>query len=165
MLLQLVTAQNINFLKFLFFFLQIFASQLHHNWNCLQNYKRVAEVWMDEYAEFLYKRRPHYRQLEAGDLATQKQLRKELNCKPFKWFMREIAFDLVSVYPPVEPPDYANGKVRDEWVGYFFFCKRFFFSFFFFFWWAFFFFFWWAFFFFFLWAIFFFFFFFFLKQY
>ncbi len=26
-----------------------------------KNYKRVAEVWMDEYKEYVYKNRPHYR--------------------------------------------------------------------------------------------------------
>ncbi|XP_076041454.1 putative polypeptide N-acetylgalactosaminyltransferase 10 isoform X2 [Oratosquilla oratoria] len=77
-----------------------------------RNYKRVAEVWMDEYAEYLYKRRPHYRNLNAGDLTEQKGIRQRLQCKPFKWFMKEVAFDLTKVYPPVEPPDYAGGKIQ-----------------------------------------------------
>ena len=76
-----------------------------------QNYKRVAEVWMDEYAEYLYKRRPHYRRIDPGDLTEQKAIRDKLKCKPFKWFMNEVAFDLIKVYPPVEPPDFASGKV------------------------------------------------------
>lgn len=77
-----------------------------------RNYRRVAEVWMDEYAEYLYKRRPHYRDLNPGDLTEQKALRKKLQCKPFKWFMENVAFDLPKKYPPVEPPDLATGRVR-----------------------------------------------------
>ncbi|XP_066942249.1 putative polypeptide N-acetylgalactosaminyltransferase 10 [Macrobrachium rosenbergii] len=77
-----------------------------------RNYKRVAEVWMDEYKEYLYKRRPHYRSIDAGDLTEQKAIREKLHCKPFKWFMTEVAFDLVKVYPPVEPPDFASGKIQ-----------------------------------------------------
>ncbi|KAK7084062.1 N-acetylgalactosaminyltransferase [Halocaridina rubra] len=77
-----------------------------------RNYKRVAEVWMDEYKEYLYKRRPHYRNIDAGDLSEQLAIREKLQCKPFDWFMKEVAFDLVKVYPPIEPPDYASGKIQ-----------------------------------------------------
>ena len=77
-----------------------------------RNYRRVAEVWMDEYAEYLYKRRPHYRNIDPGDLTEQKALRKKLQCKPFKWFMENVAFDLPKKYPPVEPPDIATGRIR-----------------------------------------------------
>ena len=77
-----------------------------------RNYKRVAEVWMDEFSEFVYKRRPHYRHLDAGDITEQKALRDKLKCKPFKWFMEEIAPDLVQVYPPVEPPEFGSGRIR-----------------------------------------------------
>ncbi|CAL1267075.1 unnamed protein product [Larinioides sclopetarius] len=77
-----------------------------------RNYKRVAEVWMDEYKEFLYMRRPHYRGLEVGNLTEQKLLRKRLGCKSFKWFMENVAFDQPKKYPPIEPPDYAKGEVR-----------------------------------------------------
>ncbi|XP_049792102.1 N-acetylgalactosaminyltransferase 6-like isoform X1 [Schistocerca nitens] len=77
-----------------------------------RNYRRVAEVWMDEYKEYLYKRRPHYRKINPGDLSKQKELRERLHCKPFKWFMEEVAFDLPKKYPPVEPPDFAYGEIR-----------------------------------------------------
>ncbi|XP_075972355.1 N-acetylgalactosaminyltransferase 6-like [Anticarsia gemmatalis] len=77
-----------------------------------RNYRRVAEVWMDEYAEYLYKRRPHYRDIEPGDLTEQKALRQRLNCKPFKWFMKRIAFDLTAKYPPIDPKPFAEGRIR-----------------------------------------------------
>lgn len=73
---------------------------------------------MDEYAEYLYKRRPHYRNIDPGDLTKQKDLRKQLQCKPFKWFMENVAFDLPKKYPPVEPPDIAKGRVSP--ISYFF---------------------------------------------
>lgn len=68
---------------------------------------------MDEYAEYIYIRRPHYRNIDPGDLAEQKALREKLHCKPFKWFMEEIAFDLPLKYPPIEPGDFGVGEVID----------------------------------------------------
>ncbi len=67
---------------------------------------------MDEYAEFIYQRRPEYRHLSAGDVAAQKQLRSRLSCRSFRWFMTEVAWDLPKHYPPVEPPAAAWGEVR-----------------------------------------------------
>ncbi|CAG9759554.1 unnamed protein product [Ceutorhynchus assimilis] len=78
-----------------------------------RNYKRVAEVWMDEYAQYLYMRRPHYKMLDPGDITKQKALRERLHCKPFKWFMTEIAFDLPLKYPPIEPGDFGFGEIRN----------------------------------------------------
>ncbi|CAG9792236.1 unnamed protein product [Diatraea saccharalis] len=46
-----------------------------------KNYRRVAEVWMDEYAEYLYKRRPAYRNIDPGDLTVQRDLRARLHWK------------------------------------------------------------------------------------
>lgn len=66
---------------------------------------------MDEYAEYLYKRKPQCRTIDAGDLSKQREIRRKLKCKPFKWFMEEVAFDLVKKYPPIEPADYGRGKV------------------------------------------------------
>lgn len=82
-----------------------------------QNYRRVAEVWMDEYAEYLYKRRPHYRNINTGDISAQKAIREKLKCKPFSWFMKEVAFDLPKRYPPIEPPPYASGEVSSFFLS------------------------------------------------
>ena len=77
-----------------------------------RNYKRVATVWMDEYIEYIYKRRPSYRDLDPGDVSKQQELRKRLKCKSFKWFMENVAFDLPKKYPPIEPPDFASGYIK-----------------------------------------------------
>ncbi|XP_061596568.1 polypeptide N-acetylgalactosaminyltransferase 10-like [Cololabis saira] len=82
-----------------------------------RNLKRVAEVWMDEYAEYIYQRRPEYRHLSAGDMVVQKELRNQLGCKNFKWFMNEVAWDLPKHYPPVEPPAAAWGEIRNAGNG------------------------------------------------
>jgi len=81
-------------------------------YNYFQNYKRVAEVWMDEYAQYLYNHRPHYKNIDPGDLTEQKAIREKLKCKPFKWFITKVAYDLEDYYPPIEPPPFANGEVR-----------------------------------------------------
>lgn len=78
-----------------------------------QNYKRVAEVWMDEYKDFIYAHDEGlYETIDAGDISKQVALRKKNKCKSFKWFMQNVAFDLTKVYPPVEPPDYAYGTLQ-----------------------------------------------------
>lgn len=68
---------------------------------------------MDEYKEHLYRRDPEkYENIDAGDLTKQLAIREKLQCKPFKWFIENIAFDLPKKYPPVEPPDFAAGTIR-----------------------------------------------------
>ncbi|XP_004640308.1 polypeptide N-acetylgalactosaminyltransferase-like 6 [Octodon degus] len=78
-----------------------------------RNLKRVAETWMDEFAEYIYQRRPEYRHLSTGDISAQKELRKQLKCKDFKWFMAAVAWDVPKYYPPVEPPPAAWGEIRN----------------------------------------------------
>lgn len=69
---------------------------------------------MDEYGEYIYLRKPHLRNVDPGDLSIPFKIRKTLKCKPFKWFMEEVAFDLQNRYPAIEPPDYASGEVSCE---------------------------------------------------
>ncbi|CAL4093544.1 unnamed protein product, partial [Meganyctiphanes norvegica] len=78
-----------------------------------QNYRRVAEVWMDEYANYLYMRQPGWLQTSTGDISEQKAVRVRQKCKSFKWFMENVAFDLTKHYPLIEPPDYANGTIQN----------------------------------------------------
>nr|XP_031297956.1 polypeptide N-acetylgalactosaminyltransferase-like 6 isoform X2 [Camelus dromedarius] len=78
-----------------------------------RNLKRVAETWMDEFAEFVYQRRPEYRHLSTGDLSAQKELRRQLQCKDFKWFMAAVAWDVPKYYPPVEPRPRPWGGLRN----------------------------------------------------
>ena len=71
---------------------------------------------MDEYKEYFYKKRPFARSIDPGDLSVQHQLRKDLECKSFHWFMTEIAPDIVKHYPPVIPSPAAWGKVSTSYV-------------------------------------------------
>lgn len=86
---------------------------------------------MDEYAEFIYQRKPeirdanigkHFAKLNqrltechfdhTGDISKQLELRKRLKCNSFDWFMKEVAFDQEKYYPKVEPRDFASGFVQ-----------------------------------------------------
>ncbi|XP_017047642.1 N-acetylgalactosaminyltransferase 4 [Drosophila ficusphila] len=78
------------------------------------NHKRVAEVWMDEYKEYVYARNPGtYENLDAGNLTRQRGVRERLRCKSFHWFMTEVAPDFLEKFPPVEPPSYAHGVIQN----------------------------------------------------
>ncbi|XP_078417568.1 N-acetylgalactosaminyltransferase 7 isoform X1 [Cetorhinus maximus] len=65
----------------------------------LKNYVRVVEVWWDEYADYFYASRPETRAMAYGDISELKKFREEHNCKSFKWFMEEIAYDIPDYYP------------------------------------------------------------------
>ena len=74
---------------------------------------RLAEVWMDEYKEYFYTREPQIRRLDIGDISAQVALREKLQCKPFKWFMEKVAYDLVKKFP-LPPPNKVWGEVSSQ---------------------------------------------------
>ncbi|VDL62622.1 unnamed protein product [Nippostrongylus brasiliensis] len=79
------------------------AQVIHHN------AARTAEVWMDHYKEFFYKMVPSARRVDAGDLTSRRELRYNLQCKNFEWYLRNI-------YPEAPLPyDYLSlGTISSE---------------------------------------------------
>ncbi|XP_030388446.1 N-acetylgalactosaminyltransferase 6-like [Scaptodrosophila lebanonensis] len=77
-----------------------------------RNYKRVAEVWMDDYKKYVSMRMgSSYRRANPGDLTLARALRSK--CKPFKWFLQNVAYDVMKRFPPIKPPNYAYGAIRN----------------------------------------------------
>uniref|UniRef100_A0A0N4ZUV8 Polypeptide N-acetylgalactosaminyltransferase n=1 Tax=Parastrongyloides trichosuri TaxID=131310 RepID=A0A0N4ZUV8_PARTI len=55
-----------------------------------RNAGRTADVWMDEYKDFFYKMVPSATKVERGDITERVKLRKDLQCKSFKWYLENI---------------------------------------------------------------------------
>lgn len=79
-----------------------------------RNFKRLAEVWMDEYKDVVYEWGfGRFEGIDAGDITKQKEIRQRLNCKPFRYFVEEIAPDLFTRYPTTKnSPVFASGQIR-----------------------------------------------------
>ncbi|KAH8385342.1 hypothetical protein KR200_000407 [Drosophila serrata] len=78
-----------------------------------QNYKRVAEVWMDDYKRFVYERNPElFQDVDAGNMTAVKDQRKQLKCKSFDWYMTKVAPDFLAKFPPVESLPLASGVIQ-----------------------------------------------------
>ena len=79
------------------------------------NFKRIAEVWLDEYKEYLYKGDPQrYARVDAGDLTREKLIRKNLNCKPFQYYLEFVAPDMLERYPYTDRGVFAKGAIQSE---------------------------------------------------
>lgn len=81
-----------------------------------RNFKRIAEVWLDDYKEVFYQADPRKRDIDPGDLTKAKMIREKLQCKPFDYFLEEIAPEMYTryFYQKDYPGYFANGLIRSE---------------------------------------------------
>ncbi|GFX03331.1 polypeptide N-acetylgalactosaminyltransferase 1 [Trichonephila clavipes] len=54
------------------------------------NTVRTVEVWMDDYKKYFYYHRPDLKNTDYGNISERLQLKKQLKCKSFQWYLDNI---------------------------------------------------------------------------
>lgn len=78
----------------------------------MRNLKRVVEVWLDEYKFLFYRNHPERKDIDAGDLTEAIEVRKKLNCKPFKYYLEKVAPHILERFPIHPRADFASGAIQ-----------------------------------------------------
>lgn len=76
-----------------------------------QNFKRVVEVWFDIYKLHVYRYSPRLRNIPAGSLTRQHNLRRRLQCKSFEWYKSQVIPSYSNHYLKGELSNYAVGQI------------------------------------------------------
>merc|ERR1712187_534046 len=78
------------------------------------NYKRLAEVWLDEHKESFYRMKPEAREMEYGEVNKMHAVRERLNCKDMDWYLTnvdvEMAWEEKHICIPGAPRDLGGCK-------------------------------------------------------
>lgn len=81
----------------------------------IRNFKRIAEVWLDEYKDVVYLRnKAKYDEADIGDLTKAKNIHRGLHCKPFRYFLEFVAPEMLERYPLEDPGCYAQGCIQSK---------------------------------------------------
>lgn len=79
-----------------------------------KNFKRLAEVWMEEFKEIVYNQnRVRYDKIDPGDLTKPLAVKARLTCKPFMYFLDKIAPEIYENFP-TDPNEqsFAAGRIK-----------------------------------------------------
>ncbi|CRK97119.1 CLUMA_CG010516, isoform A, partial [Clunio marinus] len=77
------------------------------------NFRRVAEVWFDEYIQYFYRANPEkHTTVDAGDLTIPKKVRKDLKCKPFQYYVEHIVPDMTEKFLNEDRGVFASGAIQ-----------------------------------------------------
>ncbi|XP_072382703.1 polypeptide N-acetylgalactosaminyltransferase 2 isoform X2 [Diabrotica undecimpunctata] len=68
-----------------------------------RNTRRAAEVWMDEFKNYYYASVPLAKSVNFGDISDRLELKERLQCKPFKWYLK-------NVYPELSVPQVTTSR-------------------------------------------------------
>jgi polypeptide N-acetylgalactosaminyltransferase len=66
-----------------------------------KNNRRVIDVWTDEFKNYFHRTLPNLDKIDPGNLTSRLELRRQLKCKSFRWYLEnvfpeaEIPFDAV----------------------------------------------------------------------
>jgi len=73
-----------------------------------KNNRRLVDVWTDEYKTYFHHMIPDLDHIDAGDMSSRIQLRKDLQCKSFRWYLENI-------YPeaPIPMDFYHVGAIKN----------------------------------------------------
>lgn len=63
-----------------------------------RNYRRVIEVWWDDWTKYFYWNRPELQKLPYGDISEQVKFRHDHCPYNFTWMMEEIAYGITDMY-------------------------------------------------------------------
>ncbi|THD21489.1 Polypeptide N-acetylgalactosaminyltransferase [Fasciola hepatica] len=73
-----------------------------------RNSMRTALVWMDEYQEFYLRFNPDASKADYGDVSERQALRKNLDCKSFRWYLENIYVDSLFPLDPIALGEFKN---------------------------------------------------------